>query len=510
MIYKTMTTPDTLWPNMGFGDPPDKFRPPSQLDVRSSKTIALWVPYEHLGCNGIDFEGLLESVNTKIAKRGFITWDGQILANRLEPTNEPLLAHNGDDPLILESDYYWGPSQRNYFGLQNPYEMFEDAEEYTHSNVMFRINSAYLFNGEVIIGLIDGLKDNRHYYCYDCHQAEIVLTSMQRLVCMGCGAMHAVLAKQLKVNATCHIKESDWFDYFDINGCKNFDDLNLSIIDFQQIENCEMIWTTHQWDCSSDDFIFYARSSPEEIRAAARNTERDISVWLEAGYEPIPTAPAPAFQVSDSLIDIDLAENAGLAFSDGSTCFMRSQTNPTDLVNAVLEIFRATELLLKAKLKQIDVNALADHPNNPTVLNRLNSNGVIISIDELSTIQTLRRLRNQLQHSEANLNYRSVRRVCYLTILFINRFAHSELGLWIGDVVSKEDWPKLIKFPEIESTAVSVASDRLRTIQANEDNPEVLPCPQCSHTTLVRPYPGGGAICLVCQYYSVAGEHEED
>src|SRR5258708_5608795 len=107
--------------------------------------------------------------------------------------------------------------------------------------------------------------------------------------------------------------------------------------------------------------------------------------------------PPPAHQVADDSVEVDLVENAGYALAEGVSSYLAAQNVSARLVNAIPQLFRATELLLKAKLQTLDPHALKDRPDNPTVLKRLSARGESLQPEELTCLQRLRRMRNNLQ-----------------------------------------------------------------------------------------------------------------
>src|SRR5262249_26371153 len=162
-------------------------------------------------------------------------------------------------------------------------------------------------------------------------------------------------------------------------------------------------------------------------------------IFLEAGWTAMPTSPPPAHQVAVDSIDIDLVENASHAMREGVSAFLGARNDSGQLVNAIPQMFRAVELLLKARLQDLDTHALDDHPNNPTVLDRLAANGIAITSDESAALIRLRRMRNDLQHGTARFNHRTGLAVSRRAIVFLDRFSHVELGLWIGDAIPPKD-----------------------------------------------------------------------
>lgn len=120
-----------------------------------------------------------------------------------------------------------------------------------------------------------------------------------------------------------------------------------------------MAWATDAWKDSHHEFVFFARSPPEKVRAAV-GSELDPSVLLEAGFKPVPTPPPPAAQIAVDPIDIDLLGNAAHALGQGAEDFVAAQRQLRRLISAVPELFRCVELLLKAAFEQANPHALAD------------------------------------------------------------------------------------------------------------------------------------------------------
>lgn len=171
-------------------------------------------------------------------------------------------------------------------------------------------------------------------------------------------------------------------------------------------------------------------------------------------------------------------------------------------MNAIPQLFRALELLLKARLRDLDPNGLADEPNNPTVLKRIRAHGVAITSDEADAIRKLRRLRNDLQHGTAKFNYRTALAISRRTIVLLDRFAHIELGLWIGDVIPQDLWYQLLAIDQIAATAEQVVDMRLEEARQQPDA-VVLVCGRCGRNAMIRPHPKTGASCAFCHHVPV-------
>ena len=493
------------------------------MDTDYRKQVALWIPHRFISPAGIDVFGFVDEINALIRSRGLVLWDGQLLSKTISdvavskgalPTervsvdgvegtflrplkvgpHSEVIVEEGSGCFDVPSLRYWGPAQAEHFGLTNPHQMAESPDDYSWSHLMTLVDEPFLSADESIIAVLDGQKDGRHFYC-TCHHAEVVYTTRQRLVCMACGALHAVLETALTLSPVNAISAREWRECFDPDGARCDEEIALHVVDFQEVEHAQKIWATSQWEESARQFIFFARSSPEEIEEAIRGTEADPSIFLEAGWTPFAMPPPPAFQIADNSHDIDLIENAAHALRDGVGLFLRSRTEASGLVNAVPHLFRAVELLLKARLEQLDPSGLADHPNNPTVLKRLKTHGVALTSGDVDVITRLRRLRNQIQHGSATFGQRAGLSLARQAICFLDRFVLAELGLWIGDVVGATDWPSLLLIPEIAATADNVREARVEAYRG-DPRATIEPCEHCGTLAMVRPDPRGGAACV--------------
>ena len=495
---------------------------PTRERPQEQKVIHLWLPRQYVNARGADVQAFVADVNAKIIERGFITYDGQILRTpitdinvvaglieverglpfsgfvRVGDTTEVVVESDGDDTYDSPPHRDWGELQTALFGLANPYQMIEDAGGYTTSNLSTLITEPYLLPGELIAALVHGVADDYYLYC-ECHSAEVVYTSHHRLVCMGCGAMHLALRAPVAVAPKRLLTADEWFQYFDQQGELCYEEVDVAIVDFRDVENAEAIWVTDRWESAKHRFAFFARSSPEEIEAAVRGTEADPSIFLEAGWDAMELQPPPAEQLAEDSVDVDLIENCAHAARDGVACFLGAQTNPSHLVNAVPHLFRAIELLLKAKLEKLDAHALADHPNNPTVMNRLAALGIVITAPERGDIDRLRRLRNRLQHGAAKFNYRTGLAIARNAIVFIDRFALQEVECWLGDVVAPSDRLKLFQIKDLAANARALVASRVEYAKTLR-NAEISTCSICYENAMVRKHANSGAVCYYCGY----------
>lgn len=288
-----------------------------------SRLITLFVPKRFIESVENTFTPFISDVNEKIVQRGYIESDGQILVQPIDVNLEMDLIDDwgyakgkrGHSPRPAAAVTHaeiptweiqrrdWGQAQRDYFGLENPYQLAEDSGEYTHWHVQFRQPGSSLAQGEKVAALLHGGRDSSYFYC-PCHEASVVYTTRHRFICMGCGFLHAVPAAPLPVHPVNLLTGENWCDFFDQGGSRTDEEVDLSLIDFQDIEHTRMLWTTDQWEDARHKFLFFARSSPEEIANAIKGTEMDPTIFLNAGFEPVALPPPAAHQIAEDSVDV--------------------------------------------------------------------------------------------------------------------------------------------------------------------------------------------------------------
>jgi hypothetical protein len=477
----------------------------AHVDRRFTKVVGFWAPRRWLTPETMDIDGMVAEIEEIVGTRGLVAYDGQVITSlrRVGPWEACFEAVSIETPLDIPKRRPWGPEQRAFFGVGNPYQIADDDGPFTWSSISTVIADPYLAPGELIAGVIHGANERCFYTC-PCHYTDVVYTTRHRLVCMSCGATHIVLKEPVLTSFRQTISPEEWDDLFGATGSRHHEPVELAIVDVQDIENgAPFVWSTNQWDEALDDYILHARATPEEFEKVIRGAEADASILLEAGFTPDPMPPAPAIQITSGSFDVDMMDSAGHALAGGASAYLAAYVHPERLIDAVKDLFQAIELLLKVRLEASKPLGLRDQPNNPTVLVRLAAIGVALSADETNTLTELRRLRNDLQHSSASFNQRAALSLCRRALILIDRFVVEELNAWPGDVIAAADWHQLLAIEEISAHAISVVQTRLAKYR---DDPEanISACPQCGHEAMLRPHPNTGASCLICGHVPVS------
>jgi len=459
----------------------------------------VWVPRRFLTNTGVRVDNFREYINERIAGRGMILPDGQIITS-LMPDNVEVI-FDGDHAWECPSSREWAPIYQSYFGLAKPYQLSEEDDVLTSSHVMWRVPESYVRGDERIVGILHGLTDDYYFTC-PCHYAEVVYTTHHRLVCIGCGFLHAVLLAPLQFRHYVALTAQEWIDFFDPDGARREEPVRLSVIDFRDVEHAPMLWVTDFWLDAKHEFIFFARSPKDVIREAIRGTERDPTIFAEAGWTPVPMGPSPVDEIADASMEIGLLQNAAAALGEGAAYYASARMQPDHIVYAIPDLFRAIELILKAKLHELDAQGLDDRPRTTTVIKRLGKLGVPIAQSQRAVIDAGRRLRNHLQHGTATFNQRDALRICRDMLIFIDRFSIEKLDLWIGDAIAPAPWKEVLKIREIATTATA-AADALLSDARTDSHAEITVCNSCGNATMLRPHPRTGASCVYCAHIPV-------
>jgi hypothetical protein len=151
---------------------------------------------------------------------------------------------------------------------------------------------------------------------------------------MSCGPTHVVLWEPVLTAFHQAIAPEEWDELFGASGTRHYENLDLTMVDIQDIE-------------SATPFA-----------------------WSTSGFHPVPEPRAPAFQIMDGSVDIDMLDGAGHALAAGASSYLAAYVHAERLIDAVKDLFQSIELLLKVRLEASNPLGLRDQPNNPTVLAR--------------------------------------------------------------------------------------------------------------------------------------------
>ena len=124
---------------------------------------------------------------------------------------------SADTSLDIPERRQWGPKQRAFFGIEQPYQMADDEGPFTYSCVWVEIADPYHTPGELIAGIVHGVRERCAFTC-PCHSPDVVYTTRHRLVCMSCGATHLVLREPVLTAFRQTIAPEEWGELFGDEG----------------------------------------------------------------------------------------------------------------------------------------------------------------------------------------------------------------------------------------------------------------------------------------------------
>ena len=345
---------------------------------------------------GASLEEILADVNEKVRRhKAIVLANGQFLCRPIELdwSIEPYFSDETTIPFEHPSRQ-WGTAQRDYFeklwGVTEPYQYAVEVKSYDRYCVAALDPTPYLGGDERVLALVEAERDGLYLDC-PCHNTEVVYTSRQRLVCMGCGHLHCVLAEKLAHHFEEGLSNVQWDSAFDEDGELVDDTLSIPVIDYREIEPLAKLWIADAWREATWLIDFYATATPEEIADYERGLP-SAKDFIEAGFHQVATPPSAAAQLDEHGYGFDIAQNAAAALGGAAVAYSRSKTDPKSLRKAVLQVFHATELVLKIRLEQVTPGALAKRPNNPSVMQQLQAIGIVIRPEELEIVEGLRAL----------------------------------------------------------------------------------------------------------------------
>jgi hypothetical protein len=113
------------------------------------KVVGFWVPRRWVTAETMDVDGLVAEIEEIVRTRGLVAYDGQVITS-LRPVREweEYFEPGGADSLRdIPGRRHWGPEQRAFFGVEQPYQMSDDEGPFTNSSVAVMIADPYLAPG---------------------------------------------------------------------------------------------------------------------------------------------------------------------------------------------------------------------------------------------------------------------------------------------------------------------------------------------------------------------------
>lgn len=196
---------------------------------------------------------------------------------------------------------------------------------------------------------------------------------------------------------------------------------------------------------------------------------------------------------------------------------------------AIIHIFHSVELFLKARLAKAHPLLIYSKPENEinddahtvgleVLLGRLNNIGVIFEKEDRSDINSLRKMRNSIEHHKIQKDIEDVKLYVGRAARFLEKFLEGELDITLKEEILKEDFQEGEDTYKILSEAIHSYEERLQ--KAKEEMEKYLPvdikdrftdyeiitCDTCGEETIIIPddrYEDNHTKCFFCEeeYY---------
>jgi hypothetical protein len=248
------------------------------------------------------------------------------------------------------------------------------------------------------------------------------------------------------------------------------------------------------------------------------------------GADQIPVGKNKEAPPPDNIV-LELKENALDSLVHGVEHFL-SEKRRTDLKYAVLHVFQAVELCLKARLAEVHPSLMLSRPeehgsSDPktvefgALVKRVLAIDATISTDDQEVLEMVRRKRNQFEHHRVAMNRQYASDLIGKTVRFLETFLSEEMEIALKDEVDETTYHAL-------SEAIHSWEERLERArrEINELIPRtkegmayrLLDCPECGTGTVPDPNPGikDEIECYLCRNTfelstcDVCGDHHLD
>lgn len=252
-------------------------------------------------------EAILDDINAKIrAHGGIVLPNGQFL--RIPVTDDCIVSTNFDEWTSMEIEPVardWDQPQRAYFndlwGLVNPFQYASEPAQYNEFGCSIHDPAPYLVPDETILALIETNGERCPVDC-PCHFSQVVDTSRQRVLCMGCGQLYRVLSTPLDGDFASGITGERWDNAFNDDGELIDDELTVPILDFRKVESAHHIWSTDVWDEVAGVINLYASGDSDEIARYESGFPKADDL-IAAGFQQQPAPPSASHQLSPDGFD---------------------------------------------------------------------------------------------------------------------------------------------------------------------------------------------------------------
>lgn len=199
---------------------------------------------------------------------------------------------------------------------------------------------------------------------------------------------------------------------------------------------------------------------------------------------------------------LDIEANALSSLRHGIDHFVAYDTNPSDLKFALIHVFHAVELFLKARLAKEHHLLIYAKPESmitgdsytvgfDALVARLRNAGISFQREDLESLDFLRKIRNSIEHHEIKANRDEVKAYIGRAARFLERFINDELALILQNEVDDPTYQTLkeaiYSYKERVERAKSELENSLPGDPKDRMEYGIESCPECGENTIVIP-----------------------
>lgn len=224
--------------------------------------------------------------------------------------------------------------------------------------------------------------------------------------------------------------------------------------------------------------------------------------------------------------EFDLEENAMDSLVHGVEHFLSATgaKEKRNLKHAVLHVFHAVELFLKARLAEAHPTLIYVKPEQAeddgahtvdfaVLVRRLGKVGATLSKEEIDDLTALRKFRNSIEHHKLAASKEDIKNYLGRAMRFLETFLRDELDTELKEHVDATTYEALSEaihsYKERVARAKEEMDDFLPSDPKSAGDYEVLYCPNCGEETIVNPdrtEDAGKVHCFFCKERFVPSE----
>lgn len=207
-----------------------------------------------------------------------------------------------------------------------------------------------------------------------------------------------------------------------------------------------------------------------------------------------------SYSVSRDNLELNLEQNAMDSLVHGVEHFVNEE-KPSDLKYTILHTFHAVELFLKARLAKVNPQLIFIRNHHTvdyrTLIDRLENAGVNLSEQHRRDLDTLRGIRNSIEHHQINESRSNIEHYLGRAMYFLDSFLQRELEINLEEQLDEGTYRTLSEALYLYKERLERAKERIKQICQEmqrsariEEIPylyELRRCEECGEETIIIP-----------------------